>query len=154
MPHRLKAEDLVAPSELAAALNWTEADTLGLCTGPFATDAEGRLPLRTALGLAIFARLGLAHLLEPRQAAVIAVDAANGAELRRDRSMVLAWKDGACRTAWFTNGVPHLPPVDEGEGLGSPLRSPMLVIPVSRMFDDLGRTVALLRERGPASASH
>jgi hypothetical protein len=96
--------------------------------------------------------LAITEALPPKLSVHVAVEAASGADLGSDKSLLVAWKhNGTPAFGWF-DGPASAPPVDAGEGFGSPLRRPMVVVPASHMFTDLAHAVAALRERRGATA--
>lgn len=137
------ADELVAPGELANVLGWTDTDVRSLLGGSADLDDDGFMSLRAALRFAIFARLGMAHVLTVEQAAVVSRDAATVAAFDERQVLVIAWQDGQMRCCWF-DGVPGVAPA-------GPLRSPAVTIPVGAMLLDLAAGITLMRERAGAT---
>ena len=150
----MRENDPVAVPELAAVLGVPVADLRALGGGPFVPDADDCLRLRVALGAAVLLSLAITEALPARLAPRVAVEAANGAVLGGDASLVVAWRgDRTPAFGWF-DGPAAPPPVDAGEGFGSPLRRPMVVVPASQMFTDLAQAVTALRERRAGAVAH
>ena len=150
----LRENDPVAVPELAAVLGVPEADIRALGGGPFVPDADDCLRLRVALGAAVLLDFATTEVLPARLAPHIAVEAANGAVLGGDMSSVVVWRGpGKPAFAWF-DGPASDPPVDAGEGFGSPLRRPMVIVPASQMFTDLAHAVTALRQRRAGVTAH
>jgi hypothetical protein len=146
-------DDPVSPVEVAAVLGMDEGDLAGFLAGPFAPDLpDGRMRLRVALGAFILSSLAAREAMSPGLGVAIAVEAANGARIGGDASLLVAWRGLKPATCWI-NGDPARPPVDPLESLGSPLRQPLVVIPADGMFTDLARGIEAMRER-PKMRSH
>jgi hypothetical protein len=143
--------DPVALAELATVLNVYPDHLRDLAGGPFALDTSGSMRLRVAFGAAVLAAFTGSEMLEPKLSVHIAIEAANGAELGGNKSLLVAWRGLTPAWVWFV-GEPAAPPVTPQEGFGSPLRKPMAVIPVDAMYSDLAAAIVTLRERARATA--
>jgi hypothetical protein len=142
----MKDNDPVALAELATVLDVHPGHLRDLASGPFSLDASDSMRLRVAFGAAVLAAFTGSELLEPRLSVHVAVEAANGAELGGNKSLLVAWRGVKPAWVWF-DGQPTAPPLKPQEGFGSPLRRPMAVVPVDAMYSDLAAAIVALRER-------
>jgi hypothetical protein len=143
--------DPVTLDELAEVLNVLPGHLEDLAGGPFALDASRSMRLRVAFGAAVLVCFTAAEMLEPALSVHVAIEAANGADLTGNKSLLVAWRGTKPGWVWF-DGEPTAPPVNPQEGFGSPLRRPMAVIPVDAMYRDISAAIVTLRERAGATA--